>query len=247
MMRCAPAYRRYRQFLDILMPGEKNNTVNHSLQALQNQLRKLSAENRLLAGKERDAITYIREKVDQLLTVIGTVPLKPDELDDNTLLHLDPIGIISDTFDQILYHLKETNVELETARDDIQAIFDSVGEGILVLNRRGEIIDFNKKMKNLFAEGTPGVIGRRPAAGDSLQWRNQARRSVCSTRCGRKQKSVRIRSWQCRNRFYEIIGTPIFNKNGELQRIVILYMDITRRKKNGNGPAGKRRPLPGSF
>ena len=110
--------------------------------------------------KEQVAFTYIREKVDQLLTVIGTVPLKPDELDDDTLIHLDPIGIISDTFRQILDHLHETNLDLETARDDLRAIFDSVGEGIMVLNAQGEIITYNKKMKNLFAENALEVTGR---------------------------------------------------------------------------------------
>lgn len=202
---------------------------NDSLQSLRNELRKVTAENRLLAEQQRDSIRYIREKVDQMLTVIGTVPLKPDELDDDTLLELDPIGIISDTFEQILSHLKETNIELETAHDDIQAIFDSVGEGILVLNCSGEIIAYNKKMTSLFAGSPPTILGRRCR---DIVCEGATSEAFCLFRLVMdRQKSVRARSWECRGRFYEIIGTPIFNKNGELQRIVILYMDITRRKK----------------
>ncbi|PLX86738.1 MAG: histidine kinase, partial [Desulfuromonas sp.] len=55
-----------------------------------------------MQGKEQSAIRYIRDKLNQLLQVMGTLPLKPEELDDETLLSLDPIGIVSDTFQQIL-------------------------------------------------------------------------------------------------------------------------------------------------
>lgn len=210
------------------MNREKNNSS--PVAGLQKEIEQLYRENQLLADKHREAVTYIRLKVDQLLTVIGTVPLHPDELDVETLLHLDPIGIISDTFQQILDHLNETNVELETAHNGIQAIFDSVGEGILVLNTRGEIINFNRKMKNLFLEEGSGVLGKT------------CREAVCAgatseedclfNQVTSREKSVRTRTWECRSRFYEIIGTPIFNREGEIERIVILYMDITKRKKS---------------
>ena len=74
-------------------------------EADEEQLRLANAENQLLIDKNREVIEYVRNKVDQLLTVIGTIPLKPDELDDDTLINLDPIGIISNTFIQILEHL----------------------------------------------------------------------------------------------------------------------------------------------
>ena len=191
--------------------------------------RKDHPEARQLPSKEGEAIRYIRDKVDQMLTVIGTIPLRPDELDDETLIHLDPIGIISDTFRQILAHLHETNIDLETARDDLRAIFDSVGEGVMVLNAKGEIITYNTKMESLFVENAQEITGRT------------CREVVCNgatdeagclfTQIRKKHKSVRVRSWACRNRFYEIIATPIVNKEGELRRIVILYMDITNRRR----------------
>lgn len=208
---------------------EADRTNDLAIKALQERLRLAEEENRRLDEKHRESISYIRDRVDQLLRVIGTIPLKPDELDDETLIELDPIGIISDTFARILEHLKETNLNLETAKNDIKAIFNSVGEGIQVLNTRGEIIAYNKKMRDLFIVDEQEVLGR-----------------LCSeTVCGRKtrakncifrmvrdgKKSMRIRSWQCCDRFYEIIGTPVFDNEGILRRVVILYLDITRRKK----------------
>lgn len=210
------------------MGQDKNNNMNP--QNIQEQLRLADTEIELLTRKNDEAITYIREKIDQLLKVIGTVPLKPDELDDDTLIHLDPIGIVSDSFTQVLEHLKETNLDLETAKDDIQAIFDSVGEGIQVLNPEGEIIAYNKRMTGLFVFEEQKVLGRT------------CREAVCADETPEhdclfnmvkdKKKSVRVRSWRCRGRYYEIIGTPVIDKEGKLLRVVILYLDVTRRRKS---------------
>ncbi len=189
-----------------------------------------NAENQLLAEQNRELIAYVREKINQLLNVIGTVPLRPDELDDDTLIHLDPIGIISDTFVQILEHMRETNLDLETARDDIQAIFDSVGEGIQVLSPDGKIIAYNKKMLPLFVLDEQDVIGRTCREAVCA---NETSEQNCLFRLVKdKMKSVRVRSWQCRDRYYEMIGTPVIDREGVLQRVVILYLDITKRKKS---------------
>ncbi|MCL7486622.1 MAG: PAS domain S-box protein [Desulfobulbaceae bacterium] len=205
--------------------------IDHlTIAELQEQLRLANAENQMLVEKNHEANAYIREKVDQLLKVIGTIPLQPDELDDDTLIHLDPIGIISNTFIQILEHLRQTNLDLETAKKDIQAIFESVGEAIQVLNARGEIIAYNKKMTGLFVIQEQDVIGRtcrEAVCADETNEEDCLFRMVLERR-----KSVRVRSWVCRNRYYEIIGTPVFDKQGILQRVVILYMDTTRRRRS---------------
>jgi PAS domain S-box-containing protein len=207
-----------------------NKNKNLTITDLQEQLRLANAENQLLVEKKNEAFTYIREKVDQLLTVIGTIPLKPDELDDDTLIHLDPIGIVSNTFVQILDHLKETNLDLETANNDTQAIFDSVGEGIQVLNTKGEIIAYNKKMTGLFVINEQEVIGR--TCRDAVCAGETSEEDCLFRMVKDRAKSVRTRSWKCRNRYYEIIGTPVLDKLGVLQRVVILYMDTTRRRKS---------------
>ncbi len=208
-----------------LMGADKNN--NLSVQALQKQLRLADEENRRLTEKHGESIKYIRDRVNRLLEVIGTTPLKQDELDDDTLIELDPIGIISDTFVQILEHLKETNLNLETAKNDIQAIFNSVGEGIQVLNTSGEIIAYNKKMTDIF------IVKEQEALGELCSKMVCGRKTItkhCLFRMVKdRKKSMRIRCWQCRDKFYEIIGTPVLDNNGVLQRVVILYLDITRR------------------
>lgn len=97
-----------------------------------------------------EVITYIRDKINQLLEVMGTIPLKPEELDDKTLIQLDPIGIIANSFKQILKHHENTNKELELARNEIRSIFDSINASVLVIDQDRRIRDFNPNAKHIF-------------------------------------------------------------------------------------------------
>jgi len=97
------------------------------------------------AMSKKDAFQYIRAKIDQLLTVMGTLPLRPEELDDDTLIELDPIGIIADSFAQVVAHLNETNHRLNLATDEIRAIFDTLGAAVVVLDLDDRIEDCNRR------------------------------------------------------------------------------------------------------
>jgi PAS domain S-box-containing protein len=179
--------------------------------------------------REREAFRYIREKVDQLLDLMGTAPLKPEELDDKTLLALDPIGIIGNSFAQILEHLKGTNLELKEARDEIAAIFDSAGAGILVLDDHMKVLAFNRKQEEFFSHPGEGVIGS----------------TCCQVMCGGRKppgsctfervmldgEPYHQKDWLCGERHFNVVGTPIRNEDGKIARVVIVYTDITEIKR----------------
>lgn len=78
----------------------------------EHQLAILKAENELLRLRLSRKTQYIRDKVDRLLDIMGTSALRQEELDDETLVDLDPIGIVADSFEQVLGHLHETNARL---------------------------------------------------------------------------------------------------------------------------------------
>ncbi|MEJ2688888.1 MAG: PAS domain-containing protein [Deltaproteobacteria bacterium] len=103
---------------------------------------------------------YIRDKVNDLLSVMGTKPLCKEELDDNTLIELDPIGIIARSFEQILEHQKETNRRLTVAKDQLQAVFDTVGVCISIIDEDMRIVSCNEKQKDLLVSPNTKVIGR---------------------------------------------------------------------------------------
>ena len=71
---------------------------------------------------------YIYEKINQLLKVIGTKPINRDEISPETLLELDPLGIIADTFETILENLKEKNEELRVSNNRLKILLNTISD-----------------------------------------------------------------------------------------------------------------------
>ena len=125
------------------------------------ELEQLRAENRCLKERLDSKITYIRGKVNQLLTVMGTLPLRPEELDDETLVELDPIGILSDSFSQMISHIHKTNRELEEGRAFLQTIFSSVEAGIVLIREEDHVIvDVNPSAARVIGLPREEIIGQ---------------------------------------------------------------------------------------
>ncbi|MHB8894169.1 MAG: hybrid sensor histidine kinase/response regulator [Candidatus Geothermincolia bacterium] len=184
-------------------------------------------ETRRLLEKNERAMHYIREKVNELLKVIGTSPLRAEELDDETLIALDPIGIVAGSFRQVLSHLKRTNAQLQLAREELQAIFDNAGLGILVIDRDQRILACNAKFREQFATGAEDLVGR------------SCREVVCKTdrpdrpcpfvETLRTGETYRSPDWIVGGRHYDIVETAVLNQEGAITGSVLVYSDITER------------------
>ena len=83
--------------------------MGKDLEALKREVGELSERSRLLSS-------YIRDKADRLLVVMGSKPLDASGLDDRTLIALDPIGTIADSFAQVLAHVHDVNAKLRAPR-----------------------------------------------------------------------------------------------------------------------------------
>jgi PAS domain S-box-containing protein len=187
-------------------------------------LNELIEENRSLKSNYTDTVDYLRQKIDQLLMVIGTIPLRPEELDNKTLISLDPIGIIADSFTQILDHQRQTNEELEIAMEEIKVIFESVGGGILVLDQDKQIISYNRMFEEMFSGPGIKIKGKTckelickgmPPEGCVLEDMEKAGKAVIRDQCFHDERS------------YSIVASPVKDKAGKIVRAVLLYMDIT--------------------
>lgn len=186
-------------------------------------------EQEKLAERERAAFAYIRRKVNQLLTVMGTLPLRPEELADQTLLELDPIGIVADSFAQVLEHLNETNEKLRLAQEELQAIVATAGVGIIVVDSKMCIQAFNIKAKELFFRTNDNVRGKPCHAilcGADSPPPECTFEKVMATRIG-----IHLTNWVYNERHYDVAGTPIKNKYGDITQVVLIYSDITDRKR----------------
>lgn len=187
----------------------------------------LTKENTELNSKYSTAIQYIRNKIDQLLTVMGTSPLKPEELDDKTLIETDPIGIISNSFVQILKHLHKTNAKLKITNQEIKAIFDSAGAGILVIDKEMNTLAYNAKLKEQFFADRSDIVGR--PCYEAICNLIDPRSNCPFTEVFETGRNVHRMGWVLNNRHYDIVCTPIKDDRGEVTRAVLLYMDITDR------------------
>ena len=119
--------------------------------ALVARIAELEAANRAYVG-------YIREKTNQLLEVMGTRALQAEELDEEALSELDPIGIVAQSFRQILSHLNRTIEELQEARATekelrefyltekmkLTTVIESLSEGLLVLDEQNRVVSCNR-------------------------------------------------------------------------------------------------------
>ncbi|MBC8316345.1 MAG: PAS domain S-box protein, partial [Desulfobulbaceae bacterium] len=187
-------------------------------------LHELIEENRALKTSQQNTVAYLRQKIDQLLMVIGTIPLRPEELDDDTLISLDPVGIIAESFTQILDHQRQINEELEIAKEEIEVIFESIGGGILVLDKNKQILSYNKMFEDMFCPPGATIKGSFcsdlickgfPPEGCVLDEVEKEGKAVLKDECFQDERS------------YSIVASPVKDKAGKLVRSVMLYMDIT--------------------
>jgi len=186
-----------------------------------------AAENRRRRDQNERAMRYIREKVNELLKVIGTSPLRAEELDDETLIGLDPIGIVAGSFRQVLSHLSSTNAELQLAREKLQAVFDCAGLGILVIDRDQRVLACNAKFREQFATGDGDLTGY------------SCRELVCKIdrpdlpcpfmHTLQTGEPFRSPDWIVGGRHYDVVETAVLNQERQIVGSVLVYSDITDR------------------
>jgi diguanylate cyclase (GGDEF)-like protein/PAS domain S-box-containing protein len=173
---------------------------------------------------QQDALRYIRAKIDQLLGVMGTLPLRPEELDDATLLELDPIGIIADSFEQVITHLNETNHRLSLATREIRTILDTLGAAVVVLDPQDCVEDFNRVAGDWFFGGAAreAIVGRVASeVCGCAEAINEIRRVADST----------VHNANLHGRDVQIVATKILDEAGLHAKTVMLFTDITLQKE----------------
>ena len=89
------------------------------------EMERLRAENRRLAGERDLFLRYIRAKTDELLVLLKCPTLNADALGDLELVGYDPIGTIGGSFAHVLENLNETNRRLQEA-EKFEEIFEQM-------------------------------------------------------------------------------------------------------------------------
>jgi len=194
------------------------------------ELEELRQENADLRANQAKVYDYIRSKVNDLLLAVGTSTLKPEELDDQGLIEFDPIGIVTATFQHVLDSHRKLNQDLHVAHNEIQAIFDSVGTALLVLDPDGCVLAYNQKTRELMLGHHDDVHGRQCRSVVCRQDESQ-RMSCIFADVIHSQREQQLQDWALGGRNFSVVGRPLFDKNGEISHVVIAYSDVTERKK----------------
>ena len=174
--------------------------------------------------KYAEAVRYIRDKIDQMLALMGTLPLRTEELDDETLIALDPIGIIVDSFSQVLEHLNETNHRLDSIFSELRTVLDSVDAAIVVLTPEQRIEECNRQALKLF-------FCDRPI--DEVQGKTLQEICVCGGEVERDlfSRGEESGEFHFAGRDFTIKASPVLNEAGEVEKTVMLYADVSTQKK----------------
>ncbi len=180
------------------------------------------SENRVL-------YRYIRDKVNQLLEIMGTKPLREEELDERTIVEFDPIGIIAESFKEILEHLREKNLQLQQARDYLQAVFDTVGVGISIVDRDLRIIKCNERQKELLVREADPVEGRHCY---EVYCGIDSPPLICpAIETIERNREVFLKEVTKKGRIFQINTSPLRDREGNIIGVVEVSVDITDKKK----------------
>lgn len=183
------------------------------------------------AGQDTEKVLYryIRDKVNQLLEIMGTKPLKEEELDEKTIVEFDPIGIIAESFKEILEHLREKNLQLQQARDYLQGVFDTVGVGISIVDNDLRIIKCNERQKELLVKDTDNVEGRHCY---EVYCGIDSPPLICpAIETIERNREVFLKEVTKKGRIFQINTSPLRDKNGNITGVVEVSVDITDKKK----------------
>lgn len=202
------------------------------IDALRREVAVLRRENDHLTATLQRRNSYIRGKVNHLLDVVGTKPLREEELDDDNIQEFDPLGIIFDSFRHILASLKDKNGQLQLLHDEMVAIFAAAQVGIMVVDREFRIISCNNRMKEIFFEGMDATAIFGSHCKDVL-CRGQIPDEFCGvSRILAGAEVASFKEWEVRGHVLDVEAAPIHDSNGEVKRIVLVYNDITGLKQS---------------
>ena len=191
------------------------------------ELDRLRQENENLRARLSLKSDYIRNKVNELLDVMGTKPLRAEELENDMLLDMDPLGIIFNSIRHVLANLKETNARLQLLSEETAAIFEGAHVGIMVLDSDYRIKSYNTKMKEIFfPDKAESEIIRENCF--HLLCQEDAPPEFCVCRNVLVAKGLsRIMNKKLRSHVFDVSATPLIGKDGIIRDIVVVYNDIT--------------------
>jgi signal transduction histidine kinase len=133
----------------------------------------------------------------------------------------DEIGTLATSFDQMTENLVDRNRQLVEKASELEAILNSIADGVVVLNPEGEIVTANPAAEQILAD----MPAREQA---HMMATLLAQSGPGSSNFGQALQPDAIKRFQVGNRFYSGLAAPMYTPKGERLGNVVALRDVTR-------------------
>lgn len=127
--------------------------------------------------------------------------------------------------------LEKLNIKLVRRHNRLEAIFNSMTDGLTILDREMNIVFANKVQQTLFPEIS--LIGKKCHA--AYYRRQEICRDCPALKTMNAQETLRgevlIKGGEYAGRYYEWSTSPIHDPFGKVEEVILLMRDITARKE----------------
>ncbi|HIJ82018.1 MAG TPA: hypothetical protein HPP76_09965 [Desulfuromonadales bacterium] len=178
---------------------------------------RLKADNRELQENADRRAVYIRKKTNQLLAVMGTLPLRSDESDKN-LLESDHIGVMAESLQHIIDQKKQLDEVFRKTREELLTVLSMSAVAMLICDDSQRGVHCNRQMAELLGIEV-AVAGERIEIPSGLVVQGalaDACRKIVETR-----RPARMEQQTINGRLVDLAGVPVKNQHGEVIRIVL--------------------------
>ncbi len=128
--------------------------------------------------------------------------------------------------------LEKLNIKLAKRHNRLEAIFDSMSDGVTILDRNLKVVFANKVQKKMFPD--INLIGQHCFF--AYYRKNKICRNCPALKTLEteeiKRGEVLVKSGDYKGRYFEWATSPIKNPFGEVEEIILLMRDITARKES---------------
>ncbi|MBO8156453.1 MAG: PAS domain-containing protein [Bacillaceae bacterium] len=143
--------------------------------------------------------------------------------------HYGDAGELSHAINLLARNLQEMTLQSKIQNNRLQAVVDSMGSGLMLIDEKGYINLVNKAFLDSFSGKTSDYIGYLYYEALSYEEIHDVVKDVFMTE-NHVQKTIVV-SKGIERRFFAIFGAPIFNERNVWKGTVLVFHDITEMKR----------------
>jgi len=140
----------------------------------------------------------------------------------------DEVGQLATSLNLMADHLQANLDQLDQERDKMETILTSMADGIVVTDRSGAIILFNRAAERLFGLSSDQVIGKRIEALTALP---EVAEMACCMLSGAKPLRKELRTAVPADRILDVHAAAVHDRKGDIAGSVCVLADVTEVRR----------------